>query len=62
MLVRILGWLGCEYMLFWKLGNASHVAPFRILHLMPYLDVKRISIVYDLFMENKMRFTVVFGL
>jgi len=29
---------------------------------MPYLDVKRISIVYDLFMENKMRFTVVFGL
>jgi hypothetical protein len=49
-------------MLFWKLGNASHVAPFRILHLMPYLDVKRISIVYDLFMENKIRFTVVFGL
>ncbi|KAB5544354.1 hypothetical protein DKX38_012466 [Salix brachista] len=28
-----------------KLGNASHVAPYRILHLMPFLDVKRISMV-----------------
>lgn len=61
-LFRILSGLGCDYTLFWKLGNASLLAPFRFLHLMPYLDFKRISLLCDLFMANIIRFTVVFGL
>lgn len=61
-LFRILSRLGCDYTLFWKLVNASLLAPFRFLHLMPYLDFKRISLLCDLFMASKIRFTVVFGL